>query len=214
MRVLSHMLELTCLIDGVPTYGTCVESTLILAFTWAAASNCTSPVMHVPPACSLCTVMVYFLALLIASLAHQRHSPRVWKTYTSEFPWFTSHREQGRTAPTPLVLVQAVLNSGRLRRGADGEQPIPSLRVHRSATPRPSVEKPRAFSPSHLTPSSAVSVSPRIATTTRMRRSELPIGATTARTRVPAKRPREPQKRVLRLHRPPSLDLSKISRTW
>ena len=34
------------LLDGVPTYGTCVESTLILAFTWAAAGNCTSPIIH------------------------------------------------------------------------------------------------------------------------------------------------------------------------
>ncbi|EPS93297.1 hypothetical protein FOMPIDRAFT_151870 [Fomitopsis schrenkii] len=182
---------------GVPTYGTCVESTLILAFTWAAAGN----------------FIIYFLTLLIASLVHQRHNPRVWKAYTSEFPWSSSRRGQSRVPLTPLVLVQAVLNSGRLRCGANSEQPMPSLRLHRSSNPRPSVEKPRwAFSPTHLTPSSAVS--PRITTTTRMRRSELPVGATTARTRVSAKRPREPQKRVLRLHRPPSLDLSKISRTW
>lgn len=168
-------------------------------------------------------VMIYDLTLLIASLVHQQNSPRVWKAYTSEFPWFTSHRRQGRTPPTPLLLVQAVLNSGRLRCGANGVQPMPSLRLHRSSNPRPSVERPRAFSPTHLTPSSAVS--PRIATTTRIRRSELPVDATTTRirrselpvgatTRVPAKRSPEPQKRVLRLHRPPSLDLSRISRTW
>lgn len=207
------MSVLTCHLDGVPTYGTCVESTLILAFTWAAAGNCALSAIQVPSTRSLLTVIIYFLTLLIASLVHQRHNPRVWKAYTSEFPWSSSRRGQSRVPLTPLVLVQAVLNSGRLRCGANSEQPMPSLRLHRSSNPRPSVEKPRwAFSPTHLTPSSAVS--PRITTTTRMRRSELPVGATTARTRVSAKRPREPQKRVLRLHRPPSLDLSKISRTW
>lgn len=39
---------LTCHSEGVPTYGTCVESTLILAFTWAAAGNCAFSTIQVP----------------------------------------------------------------------------------------------------------------------------------------------------------------------
>ncbi|KZT65199.1 hypothetical protein DAEQUDRAFT_769051 [Daedalea quercina L-15889] len=192
---------------GVITFRPCAVATLMIAFTWAAAAN------------------FYVLVLTIITLLHKRDNPLIWSACVAQYPWFTARREPRKEQPASLLLVQSVLNSGQLRLSRHDIDPekqatAASLRVPpMTATPRRrSVQKsPRSsgFSPRRFVLSTGVSLSsPRTATGDRIRRTELPAGAAIGRAHVPMKRPREPQKRISRLHRPPSLDLSRIGRSW
>ncbi|KZT68209.1 hypothetical protein DAEQUDRAFT_344675 [Daedalea quercina L-15889] len=193
--------------NGILTLGPCVDSQILMAFTWAAAAD----------------FLLYLLALTAIAFIHQRDDPLIWKAYVSQYSWFATRRSLGSEPPTPSLPVQSVPKSGQsefsnrmvaTRRDTDPEkQPVNSLQVPpmSSAPRRPSIEKSQpTFTPRQLQLSASAPLSPKTAKAIQSRRVEQPVGAVN-RTYVPATRPREPKKKVLRLHRPPSLDLSRIT---
>lgn len=170
-------------------------------------------------------VLVYLIALTAMGLLHHRDDPLIWKAYVSTYSWFAVRRSLGSEPPTPSLPVQSVPKSGQSefsnRMVAPKHDPDPekqamghSLRVPPvSSAPRlpPTEKAPQAFTPRQLQLKSSVpNLSPATARAIASRRAEQPA-ATVNRTYVPATRPREPKKKVLRLHRPPSLDLSRIT---
>ncbi|KAH9934653.1 uncharacterized protein B0H18DRAFT_977564 [Fomitopsis serialis] len=188
--------------------GPCVDSPLLMAFTWAAAADC----------------LVYLLALTVIAFIHQRDDPLIWKAYVSQYSWFAVRRSLGSEPPTPSLPVQSVPKSGQsefsnrmvaVRRDTDPEKQAPatSLLAPPQSARRPGLEKSQkspSWAPRQLQLSASVPLSPKTAKAIQSRRAETPPGVPVNRTYVPATRPRE-SKKVLRLHRPPSLDLSRIS---
>lgn len=170
-------------------------------------------------------VLLYLMALTAMALLHQRDDPLIWKVYVSTYSWFAVRRSLPSEPPTPSLPVQSVPKSGQSdfsnrmiapKRDTDPEKQAAaySLQVPpMSSVPRapPTDKVPPAFTPRQLQLKSSIpNLSPATARALASRRAELPT-ATANRTYVPATRPRESKKKVLRLHRPPSLDLSRIS---
>ena len=198
-----------------------------MAFTWTAAGDreCTTSFCLIYILIALLLVLVYLMALTAMAFLHQRSDPLIWKAYVSTYPWFAVRRSLGSEPPTPSLPVQSVPKSGQSefsnrmvapKRDTDPEKQAmaQSLQVPpMSSAPRlpPSEKAPPVFTPRQLQLKSSVpNLSPATARAIALRRAEQPAGAVN-RTYVPATRPREPKKRVLRLHRPPSLDLSRIT---
>ncbi|KAH9842685.1 uncharacterized protein C8Q71DRAFT_215290 [Rhodofomes roseus] len=198
--------------NGVTVIGSCdySTSTLLMAFTWAAAAD----------------LLLYLLTVTVIAILHQQDDPLVWKAYVSQYSWFAVRHSLGSEPPTPSLPVQSVPKSGQSefsnrmvapRRDTDPEKQAPaSLQVppQTSLPRRPSLEKSQrspTWTPRQLQLSASVPLSPKTAKAIHSRRVESPAGAPVNRTYVPATRPRESTKKVLRLHRPPSLDLSRIT---
>ncbi|KZT11254.1 uncharacterized protein LAESUDRAFT_720461 [Laetiporus sulphureus 93-53] len=224
--------------DGQITEGPCTTSSLMVGFTWAAATD----------------MLMYFAVLAVIALLHQRNDPLIWQSSTLDYSWFAlrsslpsapssptralpgnpSKSSRGSPPPYPTEFGRRMfanpppdLEKQDLERN-EAAAPMPaSVALYRmqSQTARPFPAKRASWQPRQLQLSANVPLPTTTAPTPKPLRTapvetvapspspspppESDSGSEPSTPATPLGRPHK--KRVLRLHRPPPLDLSRIS---